>query len=220
MYRSHSSNSSNSNLLLKKMENFDINHHETVRHSFSCHMTKWYKELDSGSRCRVCWLRSYQCYCQVLNRRKADYQQYLEEAKLKYKIMMYYHYIEIGRSPNTAHVFEALCPQVCDKVLFGDSEQEIKLMETMLQDFKSGENSYCILYPTSTAVTIGEWMESRQTTNPGKPVTMIALDGTYSQALRQFKHLKKCAVMYGFELPAVKLDLGEKGCESAISGMM
>lgn len=209
-------------ILRRKLEKFHINHHDATRISFKNHMRKWENDIKDGLRCQTCWLRvPYDCYCQDIKEKRLNvYDDYFNNHTLRVKILMYYHYQEIGRSPNTGHIFEALCPSHCDNLLFVDSDNEIKLMNSILQDIVNGDNSYCVMYPTASAITLNEWLNNRKTNNPQKPVTLIALDGTYSHAMRQWKHLVKLAAVYNISVPVVKLDLGDDGCESAIAGVM
>lgn len=55
--------------------------------------------------------------------------------------------------------------------------------------FFSGVSNTCILYPSPDAPLLSEWI-ARRPLGSTDPVTIVALDGTYPQAIRQMKFLK------------------------------
>jgi DTW domain-containing protein YfiP len=217
MYKSTKSNEV-PEALQRKIPFFNIHHHPTVLDSVSRHLKGFASQLVD-IRCKDCWLRKHDCYCSYLANRKDVYRESLRTIHEQVDVMMYYFYLEIGRSANTGHLFELLSDH-CSRVIFGDSASEIELFNRMKDDYDQGIHSYCILYPTSGSMTMSEWVNTRTTTNPKKPITLIALDGTYAKALRQFKHLKKVAALMKFPLPVVKLDIGENGMKSAVLELM
>ena len=203
--------------LSAKLENFNIRHHPNTQESFIGHMN-WWKQETVANRCKKCWLRRFDCYCSTLNEKSNSYRESLLPFSQKVRILMYYHYLEIGRSANTAHVFDELCPDISEQLLFGDSDKEIELFQQLRIEYENNESRTCILYPTTTSLSLSDWISQQPLNN--KPIRLITLDGTYAQAHRQFKHLTKSAACYKFPLPCVKLDLPEGGCKSAIAGMM
>lgn len=218
MYRSSTANHI-CEKLRKKLQSFDISHHPSTRESFQRHTQK-FQEQCRDFRCPRCWLRHFDCYCNEIAQRIQQYTSDIIASGIyqRVNVVMYYHYLERGRSANTAHLFEMFYKDYTEQLVFGDCEKEAALMERMKEDYDQGHASYCVLYPTSGAVSLNEWMKSKEQLN--KPVTLIALDGTYSQALRQYKHLIKSSALHDFPLQAVKLDLGPNGCKSAIEGIM
>lgn len=206
-------------ILKQKLDKFIINHHASVRNACKHHQI-WWEQETSRDRCRKCWLRKFNCFCDKLNSKRVAYQDLNKLFMNNFQLIIYYHYLEVGRSANTAHILEALLPSNnCANIFFGDDQREIQLMEQLRKEYDDGVQSTCILYPTSSAVTVREWKE-RILTPEYKTIRLISLDGTYSQAARQFKHLQKAAAFYNIPLPVVKLDLPEQGCQSAYAGLM
>jgi DTW domain len=142
---------------------------------------------------------------------------------------MYYHYQELGRSANTAHLYEAVCPTAkFEKVVFGDTEAEVKLVQDILTETVNEEPITCVLYPSKDAILLSDWIKQRPASCNDKPIRycdvllslplslspslfishpatlppqilrfalrftnirLVALDGTYGQANRQWKYL-------------------------------
>jgi DTW domain-containing protein YfiP len=69
--------------------------------SYETKMTWWKGELTSGNRCSKCWLRMRECFCYKLTQFREEI--YGNKAQ-NIRICIYYHFQEIGRSANTAHV--------------------------------------------------------------------------------------------------------------------
>lgn len=206
--------------ICRKLEKFDLRHHTCLQQSYDGHIEWWENEIASGKRCRLCWLTPMHCYCSSLGEISSHFKELIEDSSKKVQIIMYYHYLEIGRSANTAHLLDAICPSISKPLLFGDSDSEIQLFEEMKQEFLENMPCTCVLYPNGTATPLSEWLASRPIAARDKPIRFIALDGTYSHAQRQYKHLKKIFSLYGMPLPHVKLDLGDSGCKSMITGLM
>ena len=113
---------------------FDVSHHEMNRRSCAAKMKWWQGEIERGFRCSICWLRHYECYCPQFTERK---QHYAETTCLQHvSVVMYYHYQELGRSANTAHVMQAVCPSNhFQVVIYGDvtaEQQLVKVLFTIL----------------------------------------------------------------------------------------
>lgn len=204
-------------------EKFNIDHHENTRISAAAKMGEWRKATASVDchRCKKCWLRTYDCYCQHLDKMADEFSHDLGVSVNKnINVLMYYHYMEMGRSANTAHLFEALCPSICDPLIFCDQEKEHQLWNEMQAEHERGEYVTCVLYPTKDAILLSEWMARRPESARSKGVRLIMLDGTYPCAHRQLKHIQGVAREKHFDIPVVKLDLEQGMCKSAIAGIM
>lgn len=189
-------------------------------------------ELHSGirtsgvSRCSRCWLRWYNCYCkEYLNSRQAYYeqrwQQIAQEYQIDVEIVMFYHAAELGRSANTAHIFEHLCQSITQVIIYGDQKKEEALIQRIIdaRDGKLGRPEYtCLLYPCNEAVSLNQWIDDRFPVVDSHPspspsssssisssfaltpavigtrplVRMIVLDGTYPRAKHMMKFFKAC----------------------------
>ena len=207
----------------KRLENFDVDHHETFKVSFAGKRGWWKQETEvTKQRCKLCWVRIQDCYCKTLLKKREELETIQSEAKsqgeLDFKVCMYYHYMEIGRSANTAHVFEALCPSVTEPLIFGDVENENKLIEDIHRESVNNEPVTCLMYPSPDAMLLSDWMASRP--NKSLPVRLVALDGTYPMARRQVKYLNSRCQLLNCKIPLVKLDLKDGACKSAIAGIM
>ncbi len=115
---------------------------------------------------------------------------------------MYYHYLELGRSANTAHVFEALCPDITDPLIFAaENDRELQLISEIKSEFEKNEPSTVILYPTPDAMFLSDWLKQRPESCKDKPVRLVALDGTYPCARRQLRYLSGCCAQNGVPTP-------------------
>lgn len=185
----------------------------------------WHQETkETNERCSKCWLRHYDCYCTSLDARKQYYaeQQRIGQGMQHVITCMYYHYQEIGRSANTAHLLEAICPaEQFEVVIFGDVEAEQKLVREMYDEAMTGEPVTCVLYPSRDAVLLSDWIAQRPASCRDRPIRLVALDGTYAQASRQYKHLIKSLSLLSPDCPqplsVVKLDLECGRCDSALA---
>lgn len=84
---------------------------------------------------------------------------------------MYYHYQELGRSANTAHLYEAVCPSAkFEKVVFGDTEAEVKLVQDILTETMNEEPVTCVLYPSKDAILLSDWIKQRPASCKDKPI--------------------------------------------------
>ena len=84
---------------------------------------------------------------------------------------MYYHYQELGRSANTAHLFEAVCPtKNFEKVIFGDTQAEIQLVNDIVKEINDDEPVTCVLYPSKDAVLLSDWIKQRPESCKNKPI--------------------------------------------------
>jgi len=203
-----------------RTERFSKEHHPNTIISMQEKLKWWDEEVKSGRRCMNCWLRSYDCFCTHLASRGEDYVQAFESDRKIVKVIMYYHYQELGRSANTAHVFESIFPKNrMERILFGDTKREAVFINELCQEAETGAMQTCILYPCSSSQLLSEWIDQRPPHAINNPVRIVALDGTYSQAARQWKHLTKCMQLKGHRLPVVKLDLEAGKCISAYAGI-
>jgi hypothetical protein len=122
-------------------------------------------------------------------------------------VTIYYHYHEIGRSANTMHILEILCPSLCQNIILGDIDKESKLLQRIL-DSQDEERLYgktstkiAVLYPSTDSVIIPIWLQPqfsinnssltselnedrKQNLTTTKNIELIVLDGTYGQATR------------------------------------
>ena len=113
---------------------------------YKCYFTPG---LNEG-RCDKCWLRRYNCYCksfddirhcinEISSGKNAEIIQTGQSIHVLPDVFMYYHYSEIGRSANTAHVLEALLSPSeqsdqkinCYSAIFGDAVAEAVLVQQM-----------------------------------------------------------------------------------------
>lgn len=119
-------------------------------------------------------------------------------------------------------------------------QAEASLLQTIIDEARAGLRYTCILYPNNDSILLPDFVSDArkgynaacQSTNNGdsnigsmKPIDMVVLDGTYSHARRQLRHLEAMLVQYnnrhntedGFvpvKLPVVKLLLGKDGDEN------
>lgn len=224
-------------------------HHEMVYKAYS-NRIQWWKgetEGEKPKRCGKCWLRPYQCYCDHI----ATQQEALKEvlapfASSQVEIVIFYTFVEVGRSANTAHIFQNLCPQICSSIIHCDSKEEDKLFSTIMHEKQQGIEKTCVLFPSSTSVSFSSWLPTVTTTHPTPTplstsssssssfsctdtptspapsipsVRLIFLDGTYSGASRLASVFTKAREHYQISLPFVHLDL-EGGLRSAMAGVM
>lgn len=183
-------------------------HHPMELHSSLLKQAAWRAKLSH--RCAVCWLRKYDCYCSAMAGGVAS----ISAPAVLAEVVVYYHYSELGRSPNTAHVLSIAAPHLVTRCLtFGDVQQERELLDILQAERASGEDRTCIMYPSHDAIDIRQWYDTRKSAAPAR---IILLDGTYSQSTKQLKFILN---HFDNVVPIVKLDLG-RGCRSAIAGIM
>ena len=93
----------------RKMQKFEIegglNHHNCLQESYLGQMKWWENEISCGNRCRKCWLRPVDCFCATLNKQMAFFDPLLKSFSKEVNVMIYYHYLEISRSPNTCLLY-------------------------------------------------------------------------------------------------------------------
>ena len=227
-----------------------FDHHDLTKQASQQYASKWHTLSQvTHTRCSACWLRSYECYCAHFHQMG----QYVEPATIS-SIIIYFHYQELGRSTNTAHLLPIILPQLCRSIVYGDSPQEVDLVEQiMFELIAGGRKSICILYPTKECPTVTLWLQQQQQQRHKKihagcavkssvatieeevlegevsmaaaagGVTLVVIDGTYSQARRQVNHLDHllratAGYQSHFQLPLVKLDFDAIGgaCVSSL----
>jgi hypothetical protein len=171
--------------------------------------------LQEARRCPFCWLRFYNCYCNYLKTKAAQYQIMISQHSSPLSslpisvpsitVTIYYHYHEIGRSANTMHILEILCPSLCQNLILGDIDQETKLLQRIIQsqdEERLGNTSrkIAVLYPSTDSIIIPVWLQPHFPTDPSvsseareetkrtiattQTIELIVLDGTYGQATR------------------------------------
>jgi len=209
--------------------------HPCVIENYVSVVGKW---NATEGRCRRCWLRDYDCYCKTID----DQAVVLRGMPTpNVDILLYYFFSEVGRSGNTGHLLELLLPETTTSLVFGDVSREQELIDRMVQEYRSGSIDTCIFYPSSDAILLSEFIASRNGYNTTKEqqnqlfekvekmhkqdnldrrVRLVALDGTYHTARRQFKYLRDTLLRVGVPVPVVKLDLSSQGCCSAYLGLM
>jgi len=212
-----------------------VYHHPCVVENYESVVGKWYA---TERRCRRCWLRDYDCYCNTIDEQAAV----LRGMPLpNVDVVLYYFFSEVGRSGNTGHLLELLLPETTSSLVFGDVSREQELVDRMVREYRSGCIDTCIFYPSSDSILLSEFIAARkaqafnaaeeqqnqqkveqahQQDNSERSVRLVALDGTYHTARRQFKHLRDTLLKVGVPLPVVKLDLSSQGCCSAYLGLM
>lgn len=69
------------------------------------------------------------------------------------EVIMYYSHQEIGRSANTAHYLQAICPSICSNaIIHGDVDKEIALMDQIEEEFATQSPQTVILFPWLAAM--------------------------------------------------------------------
>jgi len=212
-------------------------HHQKTKEAF-LGRHEWWEQETISFRCPKCWLRHFQCYCNYMTERKYHYDTLFGQNKtFKLEVYMYYHHLEIGRSANTAHIFDVLGESVVIPIVYGDENAEARLMETIVSEYKQGITNTCILYPNNESLLLSDWINNtviqsfptQETSEPSSnnlilpPIRIILLDGTYPCASRMAKALLNMREAYLLPeevLPFVKLDLSENGLKSAVAGIM
>lgn len=187
-----------------------FHHPELIRSSLIC-VQRWLDVLSCNNRCENCWLKKELCFCS-----KIPKDLFLSQEKMLIDVLFYYHYQELGRSSNTAHIFKYAFPYNTQELLFGDFEHEMAFFDQVKKESLDGSVSTCILYPSSQAIPLSQW----KVDHPTEKKRIIVLDGTYAHAKSQYKHLSRCIMELGLDLPVVKLDLGPEGCLSSTAIVM
>lgn len=206
--------------------------------------TDWHEE----GRCSRCWLRNYDCYCSI-NIEPDVYIHSKSPTTATatcspVRICMYYHFSELGRSANTAHFLNMILPASIpiDTIVYGDEEKERVLLAEMAEEAASGIINTVVLYPSNDAIELPTWIHNRllliasasknnkdndsnssidSNSNAMKSIRIVALEGTYPQAERQYKFLKKSLLsLYSLPLPVVKLYFDDGKCMSMMTGLM
>lgn len=150
----------------RKLLAFNTAHHPTFRGSYARKLQWWARETTVNfERCPRCWLRARDCYCTQLSAMREKHECALQdcngaESSISLQILIYYDPPEIGRSPNTAHVFQAIAPGgLCESMLYGDYAREKQLIDEIEQEIRSGYTcSTCIMYPSSGAMLLSDWV--------------------------------------------------------------
>ncbi len=135
-------------------------HHEELINSFNLKIDWWKTQTDIECyRCPSCWLRIHQCYCPSILAKRRHYEHMLLSGDDKQsnvcnvEVIMYYSHQEIGRSANTAHYLQAICPSICSNaIIHGDIDKEIALMDQMEEEFANQSPQTVILFPWLAAM--------------------------------------------------------------------
>ena len=235
-----------------------VRQHHLVAENARFLIARWQEHCDDPDpergRCERCWTRKRECYCVYLNEQRTEYKLSSPDSSndmsvKNCEVVMYYAPKELGRTPNTAHIFEELLPYCSRRIVLGDEMAEQRLIAEMIQEFREGRRRTCIMYPNRDAMLLSQWVEKARASRCSNAtassveaphdykIRLIALDGTYSNASRLYKHLQRCLttailgpnapeneVTLGSDglplVPVVKLDLGEGGLRSAMAGIM
>jgi DTW domain-containing protein YfiP len=194
------------------MNELKISHHSTLLDTYKEKTDWWKNEVDGKSRCASCWLRCHDCFCGVILEKASQYSQILktlqQQCHLKLEVVIYYHNLEIGRSANTAHIFEALCKEVTTSIIYGNTVEEEKFWRTLIEETNdNASRSYtCVLYPDKGSVLLNDWLktilslESNSKSSDREVIAesnflinklrIILLDGTYPCASRIARYLQ------------------------------
>ena len=223
-----------------------VRHHESVISRGRMQLNTWHeacKRTDPmAGRCPRCWTRNFQCYCSKLSLQGERYSHAPALAPgttdsvssstatvvKDCEVIIYYATKELGRTPNTAHIFESLLPYCTTRLVQGDEMREQQLIADMVAEYRSGKVRTCILYPTKDSQLLSEWskaaraswreqalsgVDGEQEQVQGQAqvkIRMIALDGTYACASRLYRHLDRC-------LRTALVDKGDKDLDSPLS---
>ena len=157
-------------------------HHKLTIASYKRASENWERRVDKKLRCKFCWLRPSDCFCSYFLQKRKDY----EAKSLKLEtlgIILYYHFQEVGRSANTAHLLPLLLPSSIRKnVIFGNEQNWISDLKcTSESSNASSFSSLCVFYPCKEAISFSSWVASRHSETS---FNLVVLDGTYSQAQR------------------------------------
>ena len=244
---------------IKSEQTFEGHHISTLK-SYEANKLWWKERCSAAKqpRCKICWLLMNACCCSsFIDQRKTYYRNMIAQAphqgdnenmvesadtEREFKksnllfdiaqpsIIIYFHHSEIGRTINTGHIFQAICPFMCASIILGDAEKEDQLINELKAEvdvdntFKYNNNTKTfILYPSLKSISLNEWLskQSSTTTSTKKQrIRFIVLDGTYRNASNQLKYLEKRSKQLGFQLPLVKLDLDHVSAKSAFVGLI
>ncbi len=174
------------------------NHHE---HMYTAKHEKydvwWAQEVASGTRCGVCWLRDYDCYCGNIPPLREKFHQDIvdveEVLEIHVEFLLYYHYLEIGRSANTAHLLQALLsalPQekyvkvvpkfvpTVKQLILVDVEEESRFWEGVYQEAQKPLHERdaftSVLYPCRHSVPLSQWLNENQILQSGYSPTSLS----------------------------------------------
>jgi hypothetical protein len=200
------------------MNELRIPHHCTLLDTYKEKTDWWKNEIDTKGRCALCWLRSYDCFCSVVHMKTSRYSQLFksiqQQCRIKVEVVIYYHCLEIGRSANTAHIFEALCKEITTSIVYGNTAEEEKFWKELIEENKNHSLSTytCVLYPDKDSVFLDEWLETmsnieKQPMNsvfeeneqfnfPVRKLRIILIDGTYPCASRIAGYLRTAQKMF------------------------
>ncbi|KAJ1407985.1 hypothetical protein B484DRAFT_403661, partial [Ochromonadaceae sp. CCMP2298] len=147
----------------RKLPSFDPDHHVTLREAYEDKRRWWHEETEvvkavQRTRCKTCWLRDYQCHCASLMATRASYAHLLPTSAT---VLLYYTSAEIGRTANTAHLFEAICPQLVESLVYGDLTRERQLVQEIEDEYRAGCLRTCIMFPCNGAQLLSTWMQKR-----------------------------------------------------------
>lgn len=218
-------------------------HHHTLIEASEQKIDWWNTEIQSKNRCPICWLRCHDCFCSLINQQRKCYNEFwqklFEENGISIEILIYYHPHELGRSANTAHVFEALNETACSSLVLGNEQEEMLFWTKGIQECHDKTVFTCVLYPGKASIPMSEWIEKVKLENGPKANTdpqtrkleqgfrLIVLDGTYPCASRIAKYLEVCQKEYRlskpfFQFVSLELETDENlgYCRSAVAGIM
>lgn len=156
------------NINLAESDRVSVYHHSQSQESYNMKMEWWNSQTVSKYRCPTCWLRQYECFCTEIKDMANELSSFSDEncsLQIKIKICMYYHYQEIGRSANTAHLYEAICCNTnklmfneCEVIVFGDSAKEVNLINEISDEIDMNQIRTCVLYPGPSSKLIHKWI--------------------------------------------------------------
>lgn len=137
-------------------------HHVELINSYNLKLDWWRTQTDvECSRCPTCWLRIHQCFCPSIIEKRKQYDHMMGSAdrsmSSQVEVIMYYSHQEIGRSANTAHYLQAICPSVCSNaIIHGDVDKEVVLMDQIEQEYLTQSPQSVILFPWYTYIYVSD----------------------------------------------------------------
>ena len=171
----------------------------------------------------ACWARWSQCLCEYFGERKRSFYSTKEGAATTLQaanihILSWYHQKELGRTANTAHIYEELCgPAVCTRIVYGDEGPEAALIEDIIREAETGQRRTAVLFPRHDAVPIGDFYQElalQQKVDDENdmilpPLRLVAIESSYSKANRMVKLIENAVNTRGVAIPLAKLGVKE-----------
>ena len=95
----------------------------------------------------------------MLSARRSEYQASPDKYAIQHtEVLFYYAFKEVGRSPNTAHIYEYLFPDSTSRVVMGQQEAETALVNEIANEYFTHNVRTSIMYPCKEAKLVREWV--------------------------------------------------------------